>query len=162
MTSLTLYERGRDLEPVGRMFRELDRELGWMLGGWMPEWDLPVGERFETSAREWDFGPRVDLSETEEKYTVRAEVPGYKRDELHVDVSADAVSLKGEHREEGETKTERYLCRETCTGAFERIIRLPNEVRTDGVDATLKDGVLTLTLPKVASAVRREVEVHQA
>lgn len=51
------------------------------------------------------------------------------------------------------------MCRESSTGVFERTIPLPSEVRTEGVSATLKDGVLTLTLPKVHAEQRRQIEV---
>lgn len=155
MTSLSLIPRERSLEPLRRMSREMDRLFDDFLG----EWPAGVPMRFRHDWSEWEASPRVDVTDRGTEFVLRAEVPGYRRDELHVDVGESSVSLRGEKKEEHTEENACYVCRESLTGAFERTIPLPSEVRTEGVSATLKDGVLTLTLPKVHAEQRRQIEV---
>jgi HSP20 family protein len=133
----------------------MDRLFDDFLG----DWSSRVPMRFRHDWSEWEASPRVDVTDRGTEFVLRAEVPGYRREDLHVDVGESSVSLRGEktgeHLEEGAC----YVCRESSTGAFERTIPLPGEVRTEGVSATLKDGILTLTLPKVHAEQRRQIEV---
>ncbi|HDQ72583.1 MAG TPA: Hsp20/alpha crystallin family protein [Chloroflexi bacterium] len=101
----------------------------------------------------WDaFRPSVDVVESDKEIKVSAELPGL--DEKHIDVSLsrDALTIKGEKKEEREQKGENYYRMERSYGNFQRTIPLPCEVDTDDADAVFKNGVLTITLPKTAEA----------
>jgi HSP20 family protein len=102
----------------------------------------------------------VNLKESERELVVTAEVPGLSRDELEVTITEDAVTLKGERREDQEAKEEDYHCKETAYGAFERVIPLPAQIKANEARARLKDGVLTLALPKIEGAKRKQVKVR--
>lgn len=155
MTSLSLIPRERSFEPLRRVSREMDRLFDDFLG----DWSARVPMRFRHDWSEWETSPRVDVTDRGSEYVLRAEVPGYRREDLHVDVGESSVSLRGEKAEEQLEENACYVCRESSRGAFERTIPLPSEVRTEGVSATLKDGILTLILPKVHAEQRRQIEV---
>jgi HSP20 family protein len=106
-----------------------------------------------------EFFPAVNLKETENEYVITAEVPGLKKGELDVNVGEDNVTLKGERKEEKEEKKENYHYKEAVYGAFERVIPLPGTIKSAEAKAQLKDGVLTLTLPKAEATKKKEIKV---
>ena len=85
--------------------------------------------------------PRCDIRETDTEYSLMAEVPGFTRDQIHVDVSEGLVTLRGETGEETEHKEGNFVSRETCRGSFERKFELGVEIQAEEVKANLKDGV---------------------
>lgn len=107
------------------------------------------------------WAPRVDVRETEAEYVVHADVPGLRREDLEIELAADRVTLKGHHQEEREETEGCAVCREREYGDFERVIALPEEVRADDARASLKDGVLTLNLPKAHTTEVRRIEVTE-
>ncbi|TDN99188.1 MULTISPECIES: Hsp20/alpha crystallin family protein [Halomonas] len=139
-------------------FREFDRMLeSFFDRGWMPSrWEHPLWQRF--AAFEQGM-PKVDVIDRDAEVVVRAEVPGFERDELDVTVTDDAVTLKGEHREENKQEEGDYFHSEISRGSFTRTVALPGEIDADKADASFKNGVLELTLPKLKQANRRKVEV---
>ncbi len=157
MTSLSLIPRERTFEPLSRIGRSIDR----VFDDFLSDWTGGMPARFRHDWSEWESGPRIDVSDRGSEFVLRAEVPGYNRDNLHVDVSESSVSLRGERQEEKLDESQCYVCRESASGSFERTVALPGEIRTEGVSAKLKDGVLTLTLPKVHEERRRQIEVTE-
>ncbi|GAB6062273.1 Hsp20/alpha crystallin family protein [Deferrisoma palaeochoriense] len=155
MRGTSLIPREEVFEPIRALTQEVDRMFHSVLGDWAER----VPARFRFDWGEWQFSPRIDVMDRGNLYELRAEVPGFSREDLQVDVTENAVTLKGERKEEELKEGESYLYRETRAGSFERVIRLPEEIRVDGVTAKLKDGVLTMTLPKVREEHRRKVEV---
>jgi HSP20 family protein len=103
--------------------------------------------------------PAVDLKETETEITLKADLPGVKKENLDVQVTPEAVTLKSESSEEKEEKGEGYYCRERAWGGFERTIPLPVEVKADKAKAKFADGVLEITIPKSEAA--RAVQPHK-
>lgn len=102
---------------------------------------------------------RVDVANTAKEVVVRADVPGVEKEDLEVTITNDMVIIKGERKDLLESSTECFYCREAAFGAFERQIQLPEAVLNDKADAALKNGVLTLTIPKAEpkGAVRIKV-----
>lgn len=102
----------------------------------------------------WGRGaaPAVEVCDTTDAVVVKAQVPGVSKDQLHVDITDETLTLKGEMKEEEKKAGKNYSRREFHYGAFERIIALPTAVQADKATAQLKDGVLEITLPKSASA----------
>lgn len=99
-----------------------------------------------------EFSPRVDVIETEKELQVRAELPGMSEKEIEVSLSRDALTLSGEKKAEEEQRSANVYRMERRYGAFSRTVALPVDVDTENVEATFKNGVLTVTLPKVAAA----------
>ncbi len=102
----------------------------------------------------------VDISEVDGKLGVRASLPGFKREDIDVQVHEGVLSIKAEHTEEAETRGERFYRRERRLGSLSRRIALPGVVHDAKVDAELKDGVLTLTLPLPEKAKPKQIEIR--
>lgn len=101
----------------------------------------------------------VDVSEDEQSLIVRASLPGYRKEEIDIEVHDNVLSIKAEHAEETEEKNERYHRRERRFGSVSRLISLPDTVNGDDVKAELKEGVLTLRLAKAPQEHPRKVQI---
>lgn len=106
--------------------------------------------------------PAVELQDTEENVILRAEIPGVEGKDLDIRVTREAVAISGEHRYEKKAQERGYFRTEFRYGNFQRVIPLPVAVQNDQVQAEFKDGILTLTLPKVTEARRKVVKVNLA
>jgi len=141
------------LEPLRGLREEVDRLFEDFFRGW----PRPLGG-WPGSAAE-GFSPAVDLKESDKDYVLTAEVPGFSKDKIEITISEDSVTVKGERKEEKEEKKEGYYLRESSSGSFHRVVPLPGKVLADKAGASLKDGVLTLTLPKAEPAKTKGVKV---
>ncbi|HNC08178.1 MAG TPA: Hsp20/alpha crystallin family protein, partial [Anaerolineales bacterium] len=99
------------------------------------------------SGNNWSI-PAVDMYQTDNEVVVKAALPGIKADEVQINVTGEILTLKGETKQENETKEKAYHIREQRWGTFERSIVLPTEVVADKAKADFENGVLTITLPK--------------
>lgn len=146
----------RVISPFDEMDRLFDRLLarrGWMQP-WRSDWPA-VGEMSWAEPRV----PRVDIVDREDDIVMRAEVPGIEKSELDISVGEDSVTLRGEvRREQKEDAGDLYRC-EISRGAFSRTVGLPASVDGSKAKAMFRDGVVTLTLPKVARARRHSVKI---
>ncbi|RMG96386.1 MAG: Hsp20/alpha crystallin family protein [Candidatus Dadabacteria bacterium] len=139
-------------------FRSLRQEVDRIFDDFFRSWSRPWGAGLPALA-EGGFVPSVDLKETDKEFVLTAEVPGVSKDELDVTITEDSVTIRGERKAEKEEKNENYHYRETAYGSFQRVVPLPAEVVPDKAKAKLKDGVLTLTLPKAEPAKPKGVKV---
>jgi HSP20 family protein len=98
------------------------------------------------------FSPQVDIIDNGKEIRVTAELPGLDEKDIEVSLSSDAVTIKGEKKEEKEEKGEDRYRMERSYGAFRRSFALPCAVNPDKATAAFKKGVLTVTLPKTADA----------
>jgi HSP20 family protein len=110
-------------------------------------------------SEEMTFTPAFDVSETENELIVKAEVPGMDQKDIDINLSDGLLSITGEKKHEKEDKNENYHCVERHYGKFSRTMRVPFEVEADKVDATYKDGVLKVTLPKSETAKPKKIEI---
>ena len=92
--------------------------------------------------------PAIDMYQTENDVVVKAAVPGFKADEVQINVTEDVLTIKGELKQEEEKKEKSWQIREHRRGAFERSISLPTAVTSDKARADFENGILTITLPK--------------
>jgi HSP20 family protein len=99
------------------------------------------------------FSPSVDVTEGEKEITVRAELPGMEEKDIEVNLSADSLTIRGEKREEKEETGKDYWHKETNYGFFSRVIPLPEGLDTEKIDARMKNGVLTIALPKLETTI---------
>lgn len=105
---------------------------------------------------------RIDVDEADKAYTVRAEIPGAKKDDIRVEIDGNRVSISAEVRKDREEKNDkgRTLVRETYRGSASRSFSLAHDIDEAAAVAKLEDGVLTLTLPKRAGARSRQVAIQ--
>jgi HSP20 family protein len=114
--------------------------------------------RFELSA--WS-SPRMDVAETDEAIEVDTELPGFKPEEVRIEVDDNRLMITGEHEEEQQEdgNGKKYHRVERRKGSFSRSVWLPCRVDENRVEAQLKDGVLHVRLPKAETAKRKTIEV---
>jgi len=108
---------------------------------------------------ETGWSPRVDIKEDEKGFTVMTELPGLNQKDVSVEVKDGILTISGEKKFGGEEKGERYYRVERCYGSFSRSFTLSDRVDENGIEATFKDGLLTLTLPKKEEAKPKQIKV---
>ena len=109
---------------------------------------------------EWE--PKLDVTETKDSVTVKAELPGVEQKDIAVSIQEGVLTIKGEKEAEKEEKDKHYHRVERSHGAFYRALRLPAPVEAGKVTATFKDGVVTITLPKAPEAKGTTIAVKAA
>lgn len=142
-------------------FEEMDRwfESAFPRGLMRPfqrEWPMwgELARSFESRA------PRVDVIDRDEEIMLRAELPGVEKKDLDVSITDNTVTIKAtSSTEEKEEKGDYYRC-EISRGSFARTVALPGDVEADKAVASFKEGILELTLPKVAKSQRRRINVE--
>lgn len=102
----------------------------------------------------------LDIAETDGHIVVKADLPGIDTKDLDIEVVDRVLTLKGNRKEEHTEKAECYHKTERRFGAFSRSFLLPDEVEADKIEASYKDGVLKVTIPKSESAKPKKIEVH--
>jgi HSP20 family protein len=103
--------------------------------------------------------PSVDLEDRRKDFLLTAEMPGFKRDEVEIKVQDDSVEIRAETGWKREDKTKKYVVKERGGERFYRMIRLPEEIKTDAVDANLRDGIMEIVLPKKTPKSWKKVSV---
>jgi HSP20 family protein len=99
-------------------------------------------------AQSTTWGLAVDVVENQDDYIVKASVPGINPDDIDVSYADDALTITGEIKSDNEVKENQYHVRERRYGSFSRSISLPAKIKGDAIEASYKNGVLTLRLPK--------------
>jgi len=105
--------------------------------------------------------PAFDISETENEYVISGEIPGMDAKDIDITLLDGCLTVKGEKKQEKEEKDEDYHRVERHYGSFERSFRIPEKVKTDELDATYKDGILKLSLPKAEVSEVKKIEVKE-
>jgi HSP20 family protein len=101
----------------------------------------------------------VDVIETEDAVVVKSDLPGLKPENVDISVTAGVLTIRGEFESEEEEERENVHIRERRYGAFQRSISLPTQVEAEDAEASFKDGVLKITLPKVEEEKPKRIEV---
>lgn len=117
-------------------------------------------DRREVGLLDGVWSPAVDIYDSKDSILVRADIPGLKKEDIEVSVQADTLVIKGEKKQEKEVKEKDFVRIERFYGNFQRAIRLPSEVDTGRVDATYKNGVLELMLPKSEKAKPKQIKLE--
>jgi HSP20 family protein len=141
----------------------------WGINPWRPsreleEWERLFDEFFGRQLRrlpveEKGWMPAVDVFEKEDRFVVKAELPGMKEEDINVSVVGDTLSIKGERKTETEVKDEDYYRCERSYGSCYRSIPLPPNVDADKIEASFEDGVLEVALPKSAKVKPKKIAV---
>jgi HSP20 family protein len=104
--------------------------------------------------------PAAELSETEDAFHLKLEVPGMEASDFDIQVSRDSISVSGERKEESKMEEKGVTRSEFRYGKFQRVIALPAKIQNTNVKAEYKDGILNLTLPKVEEEKNKVVKVN--
>lgn len=127
---------------------EMQNRLRHLLPFSMPVFAEPLG-----------WAPAVDVSESDGELVVTAELPGMRREDVHIELSDGVLTLRGEKKEETEREEKEMHVYERSFGSFRRSFTLPSAVDEAKVTAEFKDGILKVTLPKVEKAKGREIAI---
>jgi HSP20 family protein len=111
------------------------------------------------SARCDKLTPDFDLSETEENLILKADIAGMDTEDLDISIVDNVLVVEGRRKEEREEENECFYSKERQFGSFSRSFSLPDDVQTDGIEATYKDGVLKLIIPKTGAAKPKKIEI---
>lgn len=106
------------------------------------------------------WAPRVNISETPSEILISADLPGIRQDDLTIQMEGNTLILKGERPEEVSTEGENFHRVEKSYGTFQRTFNLPMSVQRDAIKATLKDGVLRLSVPKAEEAKPKLIPIQ--
>ena len=104
--------------------------------------------------------PRMDVSETDQAYAVKAEIPGGKKEDIKVNIEGNQVSISAQTQQETEEKSENMLCTERSWGQYYRSFTLPQAVDDAQAKAEYHDGILELTLPKKTAGSAKTLTIH--
>jgi len=103
----------------------------------------------------------LDVHETDQGYELEASLPGVKPEDVDINVERDTVTIRGQMRSSSEQREGRnFLYRERRSGSFYRVLRLPDAIDGEKVEATLENGILTVQLPKLAQTSQRRIQVR--
>ena len=147
MTTLTRWEPFREMATMRRM---MDRFFEDSLNDMPAIWQRGDG-----------YSLALDVAEQDDKYMIRASVPGIKPEDVEITVADNLLTIKGETKADNEIKEENYHLRERRMGSFTRTIALPRNVDVEQIEAVNEHGVLTLTLPKAESVKPKRIEVRK-
>lgn len=106
------------------------------------------------------FVPRANFAETDAHYEISVELPGMRSEDVHVEFKDGHLWITGEHKADLEEKGKTYHRVERRYGAFRRVIALGKEVNANGIEATYRDGLLTVTVPKAAAVQPKRIEIR--
>jgi len=110
--------------------------------------------------REGRFVPAVDVVEQDGSYKIKAELPGMKASDVEIRVEGNVLTISGERKYEHQEEKEGYRRLERSYGSFSRSFTLPENAKAEAIEADMSEGVLTLTIPKKATAQPRKIEVR--
>ena len=144
MSNLTRWEPMREMmtlrEAMDRLFDDaFTRPLNIRDGGWS--------------------SPAIDMYQTDDEVVVKAALPGFKADDVQINVTGDMLTIRGELKHEEENKDKAWHIREQRWGSFERSVALPTDVVADKAGADFANGILTITLPKAEEVKPKTISV---
>jgi HSP20 family protein len=132
-------------EEMDRLFSQLSgrgdgEEATWGRGTWVPP---------------------VDIYETDDAFVLKAELPGFSKEDVQIELHENRLTLRGERKRESDAKEEQYHRIERAYGRFERTFWLPTTIDAEKIKASFKDGVLELRLPKSEAAKPKRIAITE-
>ena len=116
------------------------------------DWNLPV-------YRDSIWNPAVDVKENEGSFVLTADIPGLTKKDVKISINNRVLNLHGERKEEKENEDGKFYYRERHIGSFSRSFQLPETVNEDGIQASFRNGVLSIELPKLEEALPKDLEI---
>jgi HSP20 family protein len=139
-------------DPVGELDR-IRREIDTMFG-------LRRPSSFSDGLFDRSVSPAVDVVETEDDYQITADLPGVDQKDVDVTLADNVLTIKGEKREEKKTENSKVYRKENWEGGFQRTLSLPKGVDQKKIEASMENGILTITLPKQEEVKPRKINVN--
>jgi len=149
--------------PFETFRRELNRLVDAFNGDfWLAPFQRTGFDSEPFWRRDWSLAavPAVDVAEHEKAFEITADLPGYDEKSIEVKTANGNLVIRGERKDEKEQKEKDYYLRERHSGSFERSFRIPETVDADRLEASFAKGVLTVTLPKKAEALKPEKKIE--
>ena len=146
---------GSPFDVMDRITEEMDRWFDRVSRGGFPHRSPLTRALSGVTAREGLWYPRIEAIQKEDTFVVRAELPGLKKDDVEVDLTDDALTIRGERREEHHEEREGYRHTEREYGQFQRTIPLPEGVIGESATATFRDGLLEISMKAAPSEANR-------
>ena len=152
----------RETEPKREQTRSLQ---AWHPFGELEGWPFGLGSPWPRFA-DWPWqersravAPAIDVTENDAQFTITAELPGGTKDDIQVELHDGVLSIRGEKKNEREEKKEQRRYVERTYGSFNRSFRLPGNADAERLQASFKDGVLTITVPKTEGSKPKTIAV---
>ena len=142
-----IYRKKNDLMPY-----DMVRTFNKLVDGLWPE---------EGETRKFNWAPPVDICETGDSMAFKVELPGIPQEDIEIEVSGGVLTIRGEKKLEEESKDETWHRREVSYGSFLRSFSLPSNMKADEAQASFKDGILTVNIPKEEKALHRKIEIKK-
>ena len=146
--------------PIVDKINSLKKEINYLSEVSTSTINGKVTSTINGKAKEIAFTPAVEIYENNNAIDLRLEIPGLEVKDLDIQVTAEAVEIKGKRRQETETEEQGLVRSEFHYGAFQRRISLPVRVQNDQVKADYKDGILHIHLPKSEADKNQVVKVN--
>ena len=147
-----MNERTNPFEELERLFDRMSRQFGEASTRWGGIEPFQGTSPLESMA--------VDLVEHDEEFVVSVDLPGYERDDVDIQVTNHTLRIDAEREAAVDEAEENYIRRERRHESMQRSIQLPDEVDAENVAATMKNGVLTITMPKLEGEAARQIEIE--
>ena len=141
--ALTLWRQRRPFEGLTRWLEDLDN---WFDDDFLTE---EIGK----------WAPAVDIEEKDGKYLLKADLPGLKKSDIHLELHDGYLTIKGERKSENEEKKDNYRRVERTYGTFQRTFKVPDGLTEKDIKAKYKDGVLELTIPTPKAEEPKAIDV---
>lgn len=145
--------RGQAMNPYRAMREMMDSMFEEMFSDW------PIMRIRPFEWRIQEFTPIIDVIDEENRIRVEAEVPGMSPEDLELTITGDSLILKGEKKEEKEQEERGAHYRERSFGSFQRSVSLPSDIERDKVEASFRNGVLHVILPKSVQAMEQAKKI---
>lgn len=151
-------------DPVAQLQRSLDRlfghtghrlgDFGLSFDGFDPLFPLADSSRMK---------PKVDIGATDSEYTITAEIPGIRKDDIKVELDNDTLTIRGEKKQEKEEKKKDFYRIERSYGSFQRILNLPADADQEKIESSFKNGVLTIKMPRkqIPESQVKQIEIKE-
>lgn len=149
--ALTAWDPFGEVEPWSNLFEGLSGRFPRLVDELFRERAWPGRGR--------GFLPALDVSDNEQQYTLSVELPGVRKEDVHIELQEGMLTVRGEKKSEREEKKEQSRYVERSYGSFTRSLRIPPDADADRLAASFKDGVLTITIPKSEEAKPRTIAI---
>jgi len=144
--------RWNPTRDLTQMREEMDRLFGQF---------LRRGEGEEATWGQGLWAPPVDIYETDDAFMLKAELPGFTKDDVNIEVHENRLIIRGERKRETEAKEDQYHRVERAYGRFERAFWLPTTVDAEHIQASFKNGILEMRLPKSEKAKPKQIPITE-
>lgn len=151
----------KDPFPVFQLHREIDRLFDQAMRGFaIPS--LYSNWRDNSLVNSMGFQAKLDVASDDKQYHVSLEAPGLTEKEISLELNQGVLTIRGEKKEENETKERHYYRIERSYGSFQRVLALPEDCDQEGISASMKNGVLEITLPRksLPASETKKIPIH--